>query len=350
MSARPSPTPRPATPSSPRPTINHVVPVPDDVDLRHAAFVTVGGIAMQALRRADLQFGEVVAIYGLGPRRPARARSIASAAGCVVSASTSTRRRTSSRSAAGASLVVDPRDPEWKRQHPRLHRQERRRRDDHLRQLGLPRDHQLVDGDHPAAGPGRHRRLRQARHPPQELPVPRDRPALLARVRPGQLSHRLREGPRSTTRSGTSAGPRSATSRSSSGWSRRARSNPEPLIAGVYAGRARPGAVRRHPRAHAARRRGADLVQPRRRAPTGPRRSARGRSSDGKVGISLIGFGNHVLAQAPAQPASRCTTWRSAGSRRPRAATPPRGGRGARRHDRSRPTCESCSRIPAPTR
>ena len=36
------------------PTINHVVPVPDSVDLRHAAFVTVGGIAMQSLRRAEL--------------------------------------------------------------------------------------------------------------------------------------------------------------------------------------------------------------------------------------------------------------------------------------------------------
>src|SRR6478736_10427877 len=48
------------------PAINHVVPVPDDVDLRHAAFVTVGGIAIQGLRRADLQFGETVAIYGLG--------------------------------------------------------------------------------------------------------------------------------------------------------------------------------------------------------------------------------------------------------------------------------------------
>ena len=53
------------------PSVNHAVPVPDGVDLRHAAFVTVGGIAMQALRRADLQFGETVAIYGLGPRRPA---------------------------------------------------------------------------------------------------------------------------------------------------------------------------------------------------------------------------------------------------------------------------------------
>src|SRR5205823_9415159 len=36
------------------PTINHVVGVPASLDLRQAAFVTVGGIATQAMRRADL--------------------------------------------------------------------------------------------------------------------------------------------------------------------------------------------------------------------------------------------------------------------------------------------------------
>src|SRR5580704_18866394 len=65
------------------PSINHVVPVPDGVDLRHAAFVTVGGIAMQSLRRADLKFGETVAVYGLGLVGQLCAR-IARAAGCVV--------------------------------------------------------------------------------------------------------------------------------------------------------------------------------------------------------------------------------------------------------------------------
>ena len=65
------------------PYINHVVRVPGDVDLRHAAFVTVGGIAMQSLRRADVKFGETVAIYGLGLVGQLCA-SIAKAAGCVV--------------------------------------------------------------------------------------------------------------------------------------------------------------------------------------------------------------------------------------------------------------------------
>ena len=65
------------------PYANHVVPVPDSVDLRHAAFVTVGAIALHAIRRAELQLGEVVVIYGLGLVGQICAR-IAKAAGCVV--------------------------------------------------------------------------------------------------------------------------------------------------------------------------------------------------------------------------------------------------------------------------
>jgi predicted dehydrogenase/threonine dehydrogenase-like Zn-dependent dehydrogenase len=45
---------------------NHVVKVPDEVDLTDAAFVTVGGIALQGIRRSGLQIGEWVVIYGLG--------------------------------------------------------------------------------------------------------------------------------------------------------------------------------------------------------------------------------------------------------------------------------------------
>jgi len=96
------------------PTVNHVVPVPAGVDLRHAAFVTVGGIATQALRRADLQFGETVAVYGLGLVGQLCAR-IARAAGCVVIGIDISSRANELATEAGASLVVDPRDPEWKR-------------------------------------------------------------------------------------------------------------------------------------------------------------------------------------------------------------------------------------------
>jgi predicted dehydrogenase/threonine dehydrogenase-like Zn-dependent dehydrogenase len=97
------------------PAINHVVPVPDHVDLRHASFVTVGGIATQALRRADLQFGEVVAIYGLGLVGQLAAR-IALAAGCVVVGIDVNPKANALAKDAGASFVVNPRDPDWKRQ------------------------------------------------------------------------------------------------------------------------------------------------------------------------------------------------------------------------------------------
>jgi predicted dehydrogenase/NADPH:quinone reductase-like Zn-dependent oxidoreductase len=96
------------------PAINHVVAVPHSVDLRHAAFVTVGGIAIQALRRAEPQFGEVVVIYGLGLVGQLCTR-IALAAGCVVVGVDINPRANELARAAGAALVVDPRDPEWKR-------------------------------------------------------------------------------------------------------------------------------------------------------------------------------------------------------------------------------------------
>jgi predicted dehydrogenase/threonine dehydrogenase-like Zn-dependent dehydrogenase len=96
------------------PTINHVVPVPDGVDLRHAAFVTVGGIATQALRRADIQFGETVAVYGLGLVGQLCAR-IALAAGAVVIGIDINPAANELARDAGVQLVVDPSDPDWKR-------------------------------------------------------------------------------------------------------------------------------------------------------------------------------------------------------------------------------------------
>jgi predicted dehydrogenase/threonine dehydrogenase-like Zn-dependent dehydrogenase len=96
------------------PTISHVVPVPDSVDLRHAAFVTVGGIAMQSLRRADLKFGEVVAVYGLGLVGQLCA-SIAKAAGCVVVGIDISQKANDLATANGAALVVNPSEGDWKR-------------------------------------------------------------------------------------------------------------------------------------------------------------------------------------------------------------------------------------------
>ncbi len=45
---------------------NLCVPVPDNVTTQEAAFVALGSIAMQAVRRADVQVGDVVAVLGLG--------------------------------------------------------------------------------------------------------------------------------------------------------------------------------------------------------------------------------------------------------------------------------------------
>lgn len=89
------------------PSINHIVSVSERVDLRHAAFVTVGGIAIQALRRADIQFGEVVAIYGLGLIGQLCAM-IAKAAGCVVIGIDIDDKRNQIAQANGLDLALNP--------------------------------------------------------------------------------------------------------------------------------------------------------------------------------------------------------------------------------------------------
>jgi predicted dehydrogenase/threonine dehydrogenase-like Zn-dependent dehydrogenase len=45
---------------------NLVVPVPDSVSMKHAAFATVGAIALQGLRQAQMQLGETACVIGLG--------------------------------------------------------------------------------------------------------------------------------------------------------------------------------------------------------------------------------------------------------------------------------------------
>ena len=48
------------------PSKNYVVPIPAGVDFKEAAFVTLGGIAMQGVRRAEIELGDKVAVIGLG--------------------------------------------------------------------------------------------------------------------------------------------------------------------------------------------------------------------------------------------------------------------------------------------
>jgi predicted dehydrogenase/threonine dehydrogenase-like Zn-dependent dehydrogenase len=45
---------------------NLTIPIPDTVSFQDAAFVTVGGIAMEGVRRSEIQLGERVAVIGLG--------------------------------------------------------------------------------------------------------------------------------------------------------------------------------------------------------------------------------------------------------------------------------------------
>jgi predicted dehydrogenase/threonine dehydrogenase-like Zn-dependent dehydrogenase len=45
---------------------NLVVPVPENVSMRHAAFATIGAIAMQGFRQAEMQLGETACVIGLG--------------------------------------------------------------------------------------------------------------------------------------------------------------------------------------------------------------------------------------------------------------------------------------------
>ncbi len=46
--------------------VNLCVPVPEGVVAEHAAFATVGAIAMQGVRRAEVQLGDVACVIGLG--------------------------------------------------------------------------------------------------------------------------------------------------------------------------------------------------------------------------------------------------------------------------------------------
>jgi predicted dehydrogenase len=62
---------------------NLMMPIPDDVDFEQAAFATIGAIAMQGFRLADVQVGARVGVIGLG-LLGLLAAGIANAAGCQV--------------------------------------------------------------------------------------------------------------------------------------------------------------------------------------------------------------------------------------------------------------------------
>jgi len=85
---------------------NHVVKVPDGVDLREAAFMTVGGIAIQGVRRSGVHLGEVAAVIGLGLVGQLTCQVLRAAGAVVIGIDVNTERITLAQS-LGAHHTVD---------------------------------------------------------------------------------------------------------------------------------------------------------------------------------------------------------------------------------------------------
>jgi len=91
---------------------NLVVPVPDGVSLRDAAFATVGAIALQGVRRARPEVGETVVVIGLGLIGQLTVQ-ICVAAGCrVIGVDPREDRIALARQAPGGLVAGCPPDPE----------------------------------------------------------------------------------------------------------------------------------------------------------------------------------------------------------------------------------------------
>jgi predicted dehydrogenase/threonine dehydrogenase-like Zn-dependent dehydrogenase len=86
---------------------NLVAPVPADVSLRDAAFTTLGAIALQGVRRAELSLGERVAVVGLGLLGLLTVQ-ITAAAGCPVIGVEPDSSRRNLASQLGADAVLAP--------------------------------------------------------------------------------------------------------------------------------------------------------------------------------------------------------------------------------------------------
>lgn len=86
---------------------NLIARVPDNLGLDQAAFVTLGAISMEALRRTDTRFGEVVVVYGLG-LLGLLCTQMARYAGIRVIGLDLDPRRLDQATRYGADLVLDP--------------------------------------------------------------------------------------------------------------------------------------------------------------------------------------------------------------------------------------------------
>lgn len=86
---------------------NLTVPVPEQVPLQDAAFVTLGGIAMQGVRRAEIQLGEKVAVLGLGLVGQIVAQLVHAAGGHVIGIDVNQRRLDELRAVLPHARLID---------------------------------------------------------------------------------------------------------------------------------------------------------------------------------------------------------------------------------------------------
>jgi predicted dehydrogenase len=89
---------------------NLVVPIPDGVDPKHAAFTTVGAIAMQGYRQSDMQLGETACVIGLGLIGQLLLQILRAAGVHVVGVDLS-RERNNAAVELGADAAFEPSDP-----------------------------------------------------------------------------------------------------------------------------------------------------------------------------------------------------------------------------------------------
>lgn len=89
--------------------INLAVPIPDGVSAEDASSVALGGISMQAVRRAEVSLGERVAVIGCGPLGLLAVQMLV-ASGCRVFATDLDARRLAMAREFGAEQAVSPAD------------------------------------------------------------------------------------------------------------------------------------------------------------------------------------------------------------------------------------------------
>ncbi len=88
---------------------NLVVKLPDNVDFESASFTTIGAIALQGIRLADVKLGEIVAVIGLGLLGQLTIQML-KAAGCIVIGMDIQRQRIELAQRNGADAVTTSQD------------------------------------------------------------------------------------------------------------------------------------------------------------------------------------------------------------------------------------------------